>query len=67
MAVEGSSLNETPIALPPRLREHHGRMRGKILEPEDRGTCCEIVSSRYERKVVPMKCEHYGHLNKPEQ
>ena len=31
MAVEGSSLNETPIALPPRLREHHGRQSSKNI------------------------------------
>lgn len=42
-----------------RLREHHQRGAEKNLR-EDQEICYEIMSSIYEKKVVPMKSQWYG-------
>lgn len=43
-----------------RFKEHHGSWK-----PENQKDGCEIMSPRDDRKVVPMKPQHYGSLNTP--
>lgn len=50
--------------------QHHGlgnivNQEPEILEkPENQDVCCDRLSFVYQREVVPMKSQHYGHLKK---